>query len=69
METVDAMPLVEKCWRRLLKIFRESGWSAEIEALVRALGDGYPSPTILDRRPPQPGGMAAESEQDVIGGD
>ncbi|PYH47628.1 phytanoyl-CoA dioxygenase family protein [Aspergillus saccharolyticus JOP 1030-1] len=36
------------------------------EAFVRALGEGYPFPTNLDRRPPAPSGMAPESEQDLI---
>ena len=40
--------------------------SSELEALVGAIAEGYPFPTNLDRRPPAPGGMAPESEQNVL---
>ncbi|KAJ6169384.1 hypothetical protein N7497_002227 [Penicillium chrysogenum] len=37
-----------------------------IRAFVQAVAEGYPFPTNLDRRPPGVGGMAPESEQDII---
>lgn len=66
MESVVTIPLVERCWSYLHAKFVMMGWSKDVAALVAALGEGYPFPTNLDRRPPQPGGMAPASEQDVI---
>lgn len=67
METVDSLPLIEKSWADLARRFkREGGLSKEVDAFVRAVGEGYPFPTNLDNRPPAPGGMAPESEQDIL---
>jgi ectoine hydroxylase-related dioxygenase (phytanoyl-CoA dioxygenase family) len=66
MESVDALPLVEKSWELLAEKHEREGMSRELEALVCAIAEGYPFPTNLDRRPPAPGGMAPESEQDVL---
>lgn len=44
----------------------KEGPSRDLEALVSAIAEGYPFPTNLDRRPPAPGGMAPESEQDIL---
>jgi ectoine hydroxylase-related dioxygenase (phytanoyl-CoA dioxygenase family) len=66
MESVDALPLVDKLWELLAEKHSKEGMSRELEALVRAIAEGYPFPTNLDRRPPAPGGMAPESEQDVL---
>lgn len=65
METIDSLPLVEKCWDEI-KDMKKEGHVREIEALVAALAEGYPFPTNLDRRPPAPGGMAPESEQQQL---
>ncbi|EOD49799.1 putative phytanoyl- dioxygenase family protein [Neofusicoccum parvum UCRNP2] len=65
METIDALPLVEKCWDEV-KEMKKKGHVREVEALVAALAEGYPFPTNLDRRPPAPGGMAPESEQQIL---
>jgi len=66
METVDSFPLVERSWGKLSEKYDREGWSAEVDAFVRAIADGYPFPTNLDRRPPSSGGMAPESEQEVV---
>lgn len=66
MESVDSLPLVEKCWPLLLKKFEAEGQSSEVSAFVAAVCEGYPFPTNLDRRPPAPGGMAPASEQDLL---
>ncbi|CAG8227043.1 unnamed protein product [Penicillium olsonii] len=79
METVDAVPLVEKTWELMKARFQEAGMVAgeldpevyslpqrELRALVQAVAEGYPFPTNLDQRPPAPSGMAPESEQDII---
>jgi hypothetical protein len=60
------MPLVEKTWDALTEKYAKEGKSRELEALVGAIAEGYPFPTNLDRRPPAPGGMAPESEQDLL---
>ncbi|KAK5125555.1 hypothetical protein LTR85_000666 [Meristemomyces frigidus] len=66
METIDTIPLVDACWEHMMAKYEAEGMSAEVDALVRAVGEGYPFPTNLDRRPPAPGGMAPESEQNVL---
>ncbi|KAF2719605.1 hypothetical protein K431DRAFT_286565 [Polychaeton citri CBS 116435] len=66
METIDALPLVERTWDLLLAKYELEGWSDEVEAFICAIAEGYPFPTNLDRRPPAPGGMAPESEQDLL---
>lgn len=87
MESIDSVPLVEKCRGEVVDRFggvageqvtdedsngrRDDGKhqrdvSDAIEALVCTLAECYPFPTNLDNRPPGPGGMAPESEQDVL---
>ncbi|KAK7544284.1 uncharacterized protein J3D65DRAFT_609089 [Phyllosticta citribraziliensis] len=66
METVDSLPLVERCWDAMSSLAKEKGIGDEAKALVAAVGEGYPFPTNLDARPPAPGGMAPESEQDLL---
>jgi ectoine hydroxylase-related dioxygenase (phytanoyl-CoA dioxygenase family) len=65
MESVDSIALVESCWYEMVKMKMEGGMGA-VESIVKAVAEGYPFPTNLDRRPPAPGGMAPESEQDVV---
>jgi hypothetical protein len=42
------------------------GESVEVRAFIAAVAEGYPFPTNLDQRPPAPGGMAPESEQQLL---
>ncbi|OJD40720.1 phytanoyl-dioxygenase family protein [Diplodia corticola] len=67
METVDALPLVERCWEDIKALKKQGDAKArEVRALIAAVGEGYPFPTNLDKRPPAPGGMAPESEQELL---
>ncbi|KAL2358038.1 phytanoyl-CoA dioxygenase-like protein [Cryomyces antarcticus] len=66
METVEALPLVEKTWETLREKYGREGMSREVSAFVAAVAEGYRFPTNLDRRPPVPGGMALESEQQLL---
>ena len=66
METIDTLPLIERTYDLLSAKFKAEGMSAEVDAFIRAVGEGYPFPTNLDCRPPAPGGMAPESEQDIL---
>lgn len=66
MEAIDTYPLVENCWEGLKERFVREGKSREVKAFVGAVVEGYPFPTNLDKRPPQPGGMAPESEQELL---
>ncbi|EAW13843.1 phytanoyl-CoA dioxygenase family protein [Aspergillus clavatus NRRL 1] len=66
MESVDTVPIVERCWGQMLARYQGTGLDAEMEALVMAVAEGYPFPTNLDRRPPAPSGMAPESEQEIV---
>ncbi|KAE9368910.1 PhyH-domain-containing protein [Stipitochalara longipes BDJ] len=66
METIDTYPLIERCWDLLREKFLREGKSQGVRAFVAAVAEGYPFPTNLDRRPPAPGGMAPESEQQLL---
>lgn len=67
METVYSLPLIEASYDELkTSVEKDGAWSRESEAFVRAVAEGYSFPTNLDRRPPAPGGMAPESEQEVL---
>ncbi|KAL4880697.1 hypothetical protein BJY04DRAFT_228113 [Aspergillus karnatakaensis] len=68
MESVDSVQIVERCWEGMREVYERNGRvvDAGLDALVRAIGEGYPFPTNLDRRPPAPSGMAPESEQEVL---
>ena len=66
MESIDSVTLVEKCWNRLSVKYKTEGISAEVRSFVAAVAEGYPFPLNLDKRTPAPGGMAPESEQDVL---
>jgi len=66
METVKAFPLVERCWHRLQQEYNANGMCDAVDAFICAVGEGYPFPTNLDKRPPAPDGMAPESEQCII---
>lgn len=68
MESIDTVPIVDRCWDGLVERYRAAGnrLDAPLEAFVLAVADGYPFPTNLDRRPPAPSGMAPESEQEIV---
>ncbi|TKA71730.1 hypothetical protein B0A55_08532 [Friedmanniomyces simplex] len=66
METIDTLPLIDKTYDLLAAKYRAEGLSMEVDALIRAVAEGYPFPTNLDCRPPAPGGMAPESEQQIL---
>ncbi|KIW13517.1 hypothetical protein PV08_08705 [Exophiala spinifera] len=67
METVDTATMIAQCWDEVRKLSEEpTTMPDEIDAILAAIGEGYPFPTNLDRRPPAPGGMAPESEVDVL---
>lgn len=66
MESVDTLAIIARCWDEVRKLHAERGTTEEVHAILNAIGEGYPFPTNLDRRPPAPGGMAPESEIDVL---
>jgi ectoine hydroxylase-related dioxygenase (phytanoyl-CoA dioxygenase family) len=66
MESIDTFPLIERTWDILRDIFEREGESGGVRAFVFAVAEGYSFPTNLDRRPPAPGGMAPESEQQLL---
>ncbi|EME43406.1 hypothetical protein DOTSEDRAFT_63638 [Dothistroma septosporum NZE10] len=66
METIDSLPLIEATFEEFQGWHEEKRMAREVEAFVKAVGVGYSFPTNLDKRPPAPGGMAPESEQDVL---
>lgn len=67
MESIDTLAIIEKCWPSVRELYHErEGLTAEVDAILKAIAQGYPFPTNLDRRPPESGGMAPESELDVL---
>lgn len=66
MESIDSLPLVEQTWAALSAKVKFEGMSEGVTSFIQAVGEGYPFPTNLDQRPPAPGGMAPESEQDLL---
>jgi ectoine hydroxylase-related dioxygenase (phytanoyl-CoA dioxygenase family) len=66
MENVDSIAVVGAVWDELRKLHQEAGLSQNVKAAVAAISEGYPFPTNLDKRPPATGGMAPESEVDVV---
>lgn len=66
MESVDTGGLIGETWGVLRKKYGREGESEGVRAFVGCVAEGYPFPTNLDRRVPGEGGMAPESEQDVV---
>lgn len=66
MEQIDAIPIVKLCWPEVQRLYQAEGLSDRVETVISAIGEGYPFPTNLDRRPPAPNGMAPANEQDVL---
>ena len=66
METIDTQAIIKSCWTEVVAMHGQEGMSLRVESAIKAVAEGYPFPTNLDRRPPAPGGMAPESEQDLL---
>ena len=66
MESIDTQAIIEATWPSVVEMYEREGISLEVKCAIKAIGDGYAFPTNLDRRPPAPGGMAPESEQEML---
>ncbi|KJZ72197.1 hypothetical protein HIM_08462 [Hirsutella minnesotensis 3608] len=66
MESIDTRPLLVSCWDEMLHLARERGFGDEVDAILAAVGQGYPFPTNLDRNPPRNEEMAPQSEQGLL---
>lgn len=66
METVDTLPLWERCWEEIVAKFKHEGMSLEVEALLAAVSTSYPFPTNMDNNPPRPGGLTPVGELDIV---
>ncbi|KIW53846.1 hypothetical protein PV05_06257 [Exophiala xenobiotica] len=66
METIDTLSIISRCWDEVRRLHAEVGMTNDVSAILSAIGEGYPFPTNLDRRPPAPGGMAPESEVEIL---
>ena len=66
METIDALPLVERCWEELRRAFERDGLSDQVKTFIGAVAEGYPFPTNLDRNAPGGENMAPDTEQEVV---
>lgn len=56
MERVDHLAVLGAVWAEVLR-FKRTASAEQVNALVGALGDGYPFPTNLDRDPPPANGV------------
>lgn len=65
METVDALPILDKCWDVIVAKYEKEGMSDEVDALLAAITSPYPFPTNMDNNPPRPGGLTPIGELDV----
>ncbi|KAI9870855.1 MAG: hypothetical protein M1823_008621, partial [Watsoniomyces obsoletus] len=69
MESVDTQALIEACWSEVVRMHEKSvskkssgdgdkngghALSQEVRCAIKAIAEGYPFPTNLDRRPPAP---------------
>lgn len=65
MESVDTRRLIEVTYPTLYERYSRDGMTAEIQAFVTAVSEGYPFPANLDRTPPRYG-MAPESQRQLL---
>lgn len=66
MESLDSLTMVKSTWDDASQLFKDTGLSEEIEALLPVLGESYPFPTNLDVQRPNAGNLAPGSEVDII---
>ena len=66
MENISTLRLIEATWDLLQSKYYKEGMSVEVVSFIKAVAEGYPFPTNLDNRPPGPGGLAPESQQDIL---
>jgi ectoine hydroxylase-related dioxygenase (phytanoyl-CoA dioxygenase family) len=68
MESIDSIPLVDRCWDLLVEKFKKEGGglSPRVQSFIQAVADGYPFPTNLDNVQVQGNEFAPQSEQDLI---
>ncbi|KAL3486575.1 hypothetical protein BJX62DRAFT_246634 [Aspergillus germanicus] len=65
-EWVNAVPIVDKCWALMRDKYRKEGLSAEMKALIQAVGDGYQFPVSLDNVVRNGDIFSMKTEQDLI---
>ncbi|MGQ7246454.1 phytanoyl-CoA dioxygenase family protein [Halomonas sp. V046] len=66
MESVDNARLIRKCYAALTTRFQRGGWTPQTHACVDALAESYPFPANLDRTAPRAGGLAPESQRELL---
>jgi ectoine hydroxylase-related dioxygenase (phytanoyl-CoA dioxygenase family) len=66
MESIDTQAILGRCWAHVAVMHKKEGMSLRAQSAIKAVADGYAFPTNLDKRPPAPGGIAPESEQDML---
>ncbi|KZZ87938.1 Phytanoyl-CoA dioxygenase [Moelleriella libera RCEF 2490] len=66
MESLDSLTIVKSTWDDASQLFKDTGLSEEIEALLPVLGESYPFPTNLDVQRPDAANLAPGSEVDII---
>lgn len=67
MESVDATAVLRAVWPHVQNLARKVGHDAPgLQALLKAICDGYSFPTNLDKDPPPPDGVSAEKPQQAF---
>ncbi|KAL2825359.1 hypothetical protein BDW59DRAFT_172436 [Aspergillus cavernicola] len=65
-EWVNAIPIVDKCWQLMREKYRKEVFSAQMMALIQAVGDGYQFPVSLDNVVRNGDIFGMKTEQDLI---
>lgn len=66
MESINRVKVVRACWDSLKTLARDDKGGELTKACINAVGEAYPFPTNLDKRPPGPGGMAPTSDIELL---
>ena len=67
MDSVDTIAIIKVCWDEIRRLYdKEGSDSLRVKAITTAVAEGYPFPANLDRRHPAPGGMAPQSEVEMV---
>ena len=67
MDSVNTMAIIDACWNEMRRLYEKEGSdSPRMRAITTAVAEGNPFPANLDKRHPAPGGMAPQSEVDIV---
>ncbi|KAH6986606.1 hypothetical protein EDB80DRAFT_818173 [Ilyonectria destructans] len=65
-EYINPVPIIRSCWDTMAQEYAKNGLSSQLDAVVVAVGDGYPFPTTLDRIVSGGDIFAMKTEQELL---